>query len=250
MARECAFCPETAKLSGEHLWSAWMEELIPGKKLFTSWNARGEIAWQRVAAGLDWTAKVVCKRCNETWMSDIESRHAKPAMADLILGETEVTISRSRAHSMAVFAFKAAVVLDHMQRKREPFFVRPTRDRFRESLALPPPPMFGIWIAGFLRRGHGEAIAAYGEGHLSPKNRVKVFVCTYSVGHLVLQAVAARQQGFEAFLPSPEFNHVAQRLWPFPNDSAPRWPPLDVIRTVSELRDFSGRWRTILPVVY
>src|SRR6185437_10052806 len=156
MARECAFCPETAKLSGEHIWSAWMEQLIPGRKLFTSRDERGEIAWQRVAPGLDWTAKVVCKRCNETWMSDIENRHAKPAMADLIVGKIDLRISHSRAHSMAVFAFKAAVVLDHMQRNREPFFVRPVRHRFRESLTLPAPPTFGIWLAGFLRQGHGE----------------------------------------------------------------------------------------------
>ncbi len=148
MSRECAFCPETAKLSGEHIWSAWMEELIPGKKVFTTRNEKEEIVSQRMARGLDWTAKVVCKRCNEAWMSEIENKHAKPAMSDLILGRP-TAISHSRAHSLAVFAFKTAVVTDHRQRKREPFFVRATRYRFRESLTVPP--RLGIWLASFLR---------------------------------------------------------------------------------------------------
>jgi hypothetical protein len=34
MTTEWAFCSETASMSGEHLWSDWMNKIIPGKKEF------------------------------------------------------------------------------------------------------------------------------------------------------------------------------------------------------------------------
>ena len=65
--------------------------------------------------GLDLTANVVCKPCNEGWMSDIESKYAQPAMEALIIGgKTDFTISKARAKAIALFAFKTAVVIDHM----------------------------------------------------------------------------------------------------------------------------------------
>lgn len=52
-----------------------------------------------VSERLDWKAKVVCEKCNNTWMSDIENNHAKPAVTDLIVGKVDVPIPRSRARS-------------------------------------------------------------------------------------------------------------------------------------------------------
>jgi hypothetical protein len=122
MPRECAFCPATAKMSGEHIWSDWMNGLLPGKKRFISKDKDGKVIFQRIAKELDWTAKVVCKPCNETWMSKIEGDHAKPSMEDLITGKLDIPIMQSRANSIALFGFKTAVVLDHLRRDPEPFF--------------------------------------------------------------------------------------------------------------------------------
>jgi hypothetical protein len=219
-----------------------MDELFPGRKRFTGRNEKGELTFQRIAHGLDWTARVVCKRCNETWMSDIESKHAKPAMTDLIMGKTGVTISRARAQSLAVFGFKTAVIFDHLKRERQPFFVRAARYRFRECLAIPP--NIGMWMAGFLPRAHGEVLTAYGEGQLTPTNRVRMYVCTYAVGHLVLQVVGARQQGFLALLPSPEFDRIAFPFWPVLGSEV-IWPFSSVIKTAADLSSFSQRWQTI-----
>src|SRR3954468_13090910 len=119
----CAFCPYSAKLSAEHIWSEWMRDLLPIKRFrfyrrdenrvpVTTWNK----------SNLDVTAKVVCKRCNEGWMSDLESSHAKVALQPLILGDQHITISEKRSRSLALFAFKTAVVIDHMGRDGNPFF--------------------------------------------------------------------------------------------------------------------------------
>src|SRR5713101_1714265 len=114
MPKECAFCLETAKLSAEHLWSDWMTALFPGKKRFTSKNEKGEIVADWSSEDLNWKARVVCETCNNTWMSNIET-NAKSAMSGLIRGETGV-ISQSCADSIALFAFKTAVIFDHIRR--------------------------------------------------------------------------------------------------------------------------------------
>jgi hypothetical protein len=176
MPKECAFCPATAKLSGEHLWSDWMNDLFPGKKRFTSKNEKGEIIVDRISDNLDWKAKVVCEPCNNTWMSEIESKHAKPAMKDLIAGDLDIPVSQARARSIALFAFKTAVIFDHMKRDREPFFLRSVRHRFREHLAIPP--QVRMWMARFVPMGKGEAHACYHEGEISLTNRLKLYVCT------------------------------------------------------------------------
>ncbi len=59
MSQECAFCPSTADLTGEHLWSQWMDDLFPGKKRFTTKNEKGEIIRQWEEAALRWKGCVL-----------------------------------------------------------------------------------------------------------------------------------------------------------------------------------------------
>jgi hypothetical protein len=117
---ECAFCDYKGKLSAEHIASQWMQELFPGRR--TAWlkNDKMKERKQFETDTMDWKAKVVCENCNNTWMSDIETEHAQPALTPLITGEMDIPIDLSRAHSMALFAFKTTVVLDHARRLREP----------------------------------------------------------------------------------------------------------------------------------
>ena len=87
MPRECAFCPATANFSGEHIWSKWMRKLFKSKKFrFHQRNSSGKIVKEWSLPGIDLKAKVVCKPCNEGWMSRLEAQHAEPAMADLLIG--------------------------------------------------------------------------------------------------------------------------------------------------------------------
>src|SRR5947209_10860699 len=135
----CAFCPRTAKLSGEHIWSQWMGRLFPIKKYrFIRRDIDGNAINTFSMGGLDLTANVVCKPCNEGWMSDIESKYAQPAMEALIIGgKTDFTISKARAKAIALFAFKTAVVIDHMGGD-PPFFRRSLRYAFAANKIIPP----------------------------------------------------------------------------------------------------------------
>jgi len=39
---------------------------------------------------MDWKVRVVCEKCNNTWMSDIEHNHAKPVLTPLVTGQMNI----------------------------------------------------------------------------------------------------------------------------------------------------------------
>jgi hypothetical protein len=244
--RECAFCAHSAKLSGEHIWSEWMRELFPTKKIrFTSFGEKHEVLRQWSSHDIDMTAKVVCQKCNNEWMSGLESAHAKPAMTDLIVGDKELTISEMQARGIAVFAFKTAVIAEHMKRYRQRFYSREVRHEFAKALNIPRNTQ--IWMAGFLPMGSGHIHSCYHEGKIDSTNRIEMHVCTYSVGHLTFQVVSARcTLPSLLFRPMQGFDHLAAPFWP--EMPVPiHWPPNDVLRTKEDWEAFSNRWRKILP---
>jgi hypothetical protein len=127
MPRECAFCPSTAKISGEHIWSAWMEQFFTGEKVFTNFmddfvlpaKSTRKI-WKE--GKLNWKAYVVCEPCNNGWMSDIEKWRAKPAMTDLIKDMPGTVIDQTRANNIAIFTFKTALIIDQLTNSPTRFF--------------------------------------------------------------------------------------------------------------------------------
>jgi hypothetical protein len=217
-----------------------MGNLFPGRKRFTARGERGQIISQWDAATLNWKAKVVCAECNNTWMSEIENKHARPIMTRFILGSQEVRITQSCARSIAVYAFKTAVVLDHLRRNSSPFFSEPTRRRFKELLAIP----FNVrmWLAGFLLIGKGRVRTVYHDGATPDGSPLGLYVCTYAIGHLAFQVVAAKQARFSRFSPiSEKFRHLAVPIWRRVPDGVV-WPPTDVLRTRHDFVEFSNRW--------
>lgn len=222
-----------------------MNDLFPGKKLFTRRDEHGTVLGQWVSSTLDWKAKVVCRPCNNGWMSHVESKHAKPAMTELIKLKPGTIIDKKRARSLAIFAFKTAIVFDHVARNRPPFFLRTVRHRFKEALDIPPTSVC-MWMAASFAPRRGEVITVYHEGWLSPKNRIRIYVCTYAVGSLVFQVVAQRQQGFIPFGPIPGFDFLSVPFWPV--QFVPvglQWPPADVLRTNEDFESYASRWKTL-----
>src|SRR5260370_38193237 len=106
---ECAFCEHVGKLSSEHIVSQWLSKLFPGP-ITVKYGSGGNIPEEFQTDSMDYKAKVVCKKCNETWMSDIESKHAKPVLTPLVTGQSGIPIDKTSAHSLAIFAFKTAIV--------------------------------------------------------------------------------------------------------------------------------------------
>lgn len=211
------------------------------KYRFIRRNEDGEVIKQWPMSAIDLTAKVVCKACNEGWMSNLEQRHAMPAMTDLIIGKTELISLQLRTDAIARFAFKTAVIIDHMQRD-EPFFPRSARHHFAKSLKIPRD--VRMWIAGYLPMSSGSVNACYHGASVDSNRKLDLYVCTYAVGHLAFQVVAAKCTGIRAFDPRPGFEYSAVPIWPAVPQGV-SWPPSEVIRTKADFQTFSDRWETI-----
>jgi len=218
-----------------------MNKLTPGKKRFVILNENREIVRNWDSSGLNWKVNVVCEKCNNGWMSDIENDHAQPAMTELIAGKLDIPIDQKRADSIALFGFKTAVVLDHLRRDNEPFFERSVRHEFRKSLTIPT--NIRMWLTGFLTPGRGEINTLYGKGSPGPEKHLELYVCTYAVERLVIQIAAFKENGILRATSKNNFSAV-----PFCPKIDPGfvWPPVDILRNVDDFNSFSDRWGNVI----
>jgi hypothetical protein len=249
MAR-CAFCLREGKLSGEHLWSDWICELFPDievkfrKRFVSDANAT---EWEK--SGMGHRVKVVCKHCNENWMSDLESKHAKPALKGMILGDAPVRLNREQLVSIAIFAFKSAVIGDHMQNAK-PFFLSLARQKFSRTLAIPSGCQVWIGCIGESDPHHATCGMRYSYTPPGIPNGYHIYTFTWGVGRFVLQLTSTRWK--TGRLRRRVIPHLTQNsYW---NDAAiPIWskvqmpafvqwpPPRHLVGNV--LNEFSDRWR-------
>lgn len=246
--KECAFCEHTGKLSAEHIASEWMRDLFPGRR--TAWFISGNMKEKKrfETDAMDWKARVVCENCNNTWMSNIEKEHAKPALTPLITGQMDIPIDRARAHSMALFAFKTAVVLDHTQRLQEPFFSKRIRHAFRQHLTIPN--IVNMWFCGCKgHRGGGQFKTAYMKGNASTPDQCLMYVCTCAIGCYVFQVLAVRQIGNARFSPFGGLEGLGVPFWPaVPRDYV--WPPRFALDGIPQFEAFADRWRNVVKIGY
>jgi len=220
-----------------------MNALLPtGKITFEKIERDGSVSKRWPAKELNMTANVVCKNCNQTWMSAIEKRQAKPAMADLILGKRVGEITRRRAHGISVFAFKTAVVANRMLPETDDFFLQSERYAFRESLQIPD--NVAMWLVGFGSTNAGglRSMNIYFPNPNTPQ--LTLNVCTFRVGQLGFQVVPARNTSaptkVESISMPPDstvqFYPLIQR-----GSSWPRRTPL----TNEDFDRFSHRWNSV-----
>src|SRR5579864_1815829 len=99
----CPFCGQPAKLTREHVWSAWIGRLLgKSKYAFRQRDAHGNVVKEWKRPGLDLKPEVVCAQCNNGWMSKLENR-AKAVMADMILKGKKVFLDSAKLETIAQF---------------------------------------------------------------------------------------------------------------------------------------------------
>jgi hypothetical protein len=220
-----------------------MGELFTGRAVAVIKDSKG-LSREWETDRFDYTARVVCQDCNNTWMSDIESKHAKPVMTPLIEGNQHVPLSGREAYSLAVFAFKTAVVLDHANRRGgDPYFSRRIRQAFKRSLAIPR--TTNMWLCGFNNHRNQRRIqTVYHKGQLTPTYPIQLYVLTISIGALVFQVVSVKHFGTAVLEPPPGYERLAVPFWP----SIGRgfiWPNHTNLSSNDEFDTFAFRWRRV-----
>lgn len=251
MANKCAFCMRLAKLSGEHLWSDWIGEILGETKFVFRKQLIGEPGVKEWESGkLDVTAKVVCESCNNNWMSDLEKNHAKPSMQRMILKADPVLLDASARASIAAFAFKTAVVGDHMFRDKPPFFPSDVRRRFAYSLSVPTAIYIWLGCVGMEDPHHGVFRMLYHNSPPGTVNGFRLYIFTWGVGRLVLQLVALRwtrarlrRKVIPDLTQTSMWDDYAIPVWPNKALSV-EWPPLFHLSD-DLLTEFSDRMKRV-----
>jgi hypothetical protein len=198
---------------------------------------------------IDWKANVVCASCNSTWMKDIEEIHAKPVLVPFIAGnEINIPVTQAMAYSIAIYAFKTAVVQDHAGRRPEPFFSARLRHAFKSNRSIPG--NVDIWICGIKQKLPNIQVAsAYYTGQLSPTYSWSMYAFTCWIGHFVMQVVAVKQIGQVRFRPLAGYEDIGIPIWPTIHPSSSTWPGSYVLNgDAGQFLGFARRRERVQPI--
>ena len=243
---KCAFCIRRATLNGEHIFSNWMNRLFgPGTNsiVFRQNDENKNVVRKWTADMLNLKTRVVCPDCNSGWMSRLEEHHAKPALQDMIRHGSAVSLLPRGIASIAAFAFKSAVISDHMHREGRPFFTNEARKRFMMSLSIPSGVQ--MWLASLDPAKPRSGLVKSRYPH------IPFYAFTYGVGHFLVQVVATKyhRSRFQSHMDQPTFtqpdvwNDFSVPFWPSSGDPV-AWPPRKHV--TNDLVDaFVDRWRNL-----
>ena len=204
MRSPCVFCHQPATLTGEHIWSDWIGNLLKVRKYrFHKDDEHGRPVEEWTGPRLNWKIKIVCKACNSGWMSDLENDHAKPVLTGMIEQRPVSLLPLGRA-SLAAFTFKTMVVADFIKlTQNKPFFSPRARDDFRAALQIPDG--IQMWLSSLPSdTADGLLKASAFNINESAYRGFQALIITYGVLPLVIHAVAFR------------WNKPSRRRLPFP----------------------------------
>jgi hypothetical protein len=234
------FCDRT-DLTLEHVWPDWVSKFLfgaPERGRFTATRFEGAkrspVGKPFKASELNHKARVVCARCNNGWMSEVET-HAKGVLRPLLRGDDTILNQYDQA------TLRAWVVLRSMILERAasaalavPFYTDSERRTFADiefegSLE----PMDGTYIWAFQYRSPrwvARSHVANAGLHMVPRGPQthRLQIVTGFVGHFGFQVLVGRWPKHRRL----EFNSHAVRnwhpamalLWPHASESID-WPP-------------------------
>lgn len=240
----CAFCPSKARITGEHLWSAWAGGSL-GRQLyrFTRRTINGKVnTWAHTE--LNPKARVVCHGCNTGWMSQLEKK-TKAVAKEMVVNCTETTLRGPDIATLAAFGFLKTVVGDHMHSNTPPFFTFEERQSFRKTLSIPGGVQ--MWLASVPFQ-HGLFKSMHIDGFAGTPAPFQLNIFTYGLGHLVVQVAGCKwkadvlnQLGLPPRLTQDKvWDGCSISVWPSIRTPV-LWPPKAVMsRPV--LDEFIVRW--------
>ena len=128
----CIFCqrePPAVKISKEHVFGDWLRDIFPRDANTTHTlgaidyptgfsSHRRPIVTRIVGQGHSGSkkVKVVCKNCNETWLSNRVEDAAKPILIPMIAGRSGLLTEDMQAIVATWFA-KTAMTAEHLRRE-------------------------------------------------------------------------------------------------------------------------------------
>lgn len=240
-ANECAFCgPTPEPLSVEDIWPRWLSTHLRRSRnvkhfyqqLIRNRGSAEKGRGQRVKL----EAPIVCRDCNNTWMSEMENL-VKPLLVPLIANPSKrQTLSDVDCLTIASWATLKAILMDHLSVHTfgtEPFFSTEQRKNFKATCEPP----FGVGIfVGRLetkrpQRPTGDVQTLYySEFKSESQKHLRAYVFTFSVNEVAVQVCAVKSIVARGRLPR-RMRFVQQPMpGTWPDYVPPIWP--EVPRTL------------------
>jgi hypothetical protein len=234
----CIFCggASGASVSKEHVFPDWLCQLFPrsaqdththgitnwiGLRLDTPVTARrqrqGRVTTRKV--------RVVCKKCNNEWLSSLETS-AKPLLCALLRG-AQFALGPEEQLLLATWMAKTCMTAEFIDRSK---IAIPSEDRRHLMRTLSPPQVgWWIWMAGS-QGVEWEAGINHFSGHLQvppappeASGIVNLQSTTLGIGRLLLFAISTSFPGFSFSLTNPHSADL-QPIWPL-RPTVVLWPP-------------------------
>ena len=220
MARSCIFCGES-HVTREHIWPRWAQKYLLARhpeRYTRGIEAAGRDSVRQVylERPYDATARVVCKGCNEGWMSRLEQQ-AQPLLVKLTSG-TRTHLSRTDQQLLAAWGFKTALVLDASFRHRTG--VANEHRRYLARTGAPPPTGVLIWVATYDGARPGQfrenGMALGGPGvQLEDTDEPNLWVATLTFGSLVFHVAGCADRHIFRAEGITYGDLRLRRIWPY-----------------------------------
>jgi hypothetical protein len=245
-------------MTGEDCWPLWLGRQYESPTYDGWWTGSSHTidgpGFPTRSRKLKLKLTIVCGRCNNRWMSDLETR-ARPLLLPLIKSSRDnYDFSDQAVETLVEWMLKMAMVWEYARPRKPKMFGLARSAAFRGSRTPPTDVSIGIWLARRHRPPndnlthanirtaiwltHPPAYAAAPEFYRIAQY---ILVTTFSIDQLVFQVVAKR--GWKAApidFAGFDLPGILYRLWPrshYPQ----RWPTrFDLVE--ANLRDLARRF--------
>lgn len=194
MARQCLFCPNPVD-SAQHIWSDWiLQDLKPVQPIHIKMGK----TFSKVVKNPEVRMKCVCQKCNNGWMSDVESEN-KPHMLAM-MNDKAIVLQPVQQKLLCRWAALKAMVVDGSSKTRIPFFSESEKILMKPPMrALPVGTL--AWIGRLsVKAFHAGLTDIFGEINGIPR-AFHACVTTIIVGHLVIQVMTMHVLAMYATMP-------------------------------------------------
>lgn len=253
--KSCIFCGAVGKLTNEHIWGDWTRNYVPrtqNKHEFRSIVAKtptSETAEPvRIRAGdpLNSQVKVVCKPCNNGWLSQIQEK-AKPYLIPLVEGRGAF-LGRQAQRQIATWATMATMTGEYLSRDPQNISV-PQSERSKFMQTSRPPRNWRIWIGKYEREKwagqwlHNSfpiySTSEIAEVSASSVRRPNHQTTSFVIGKLFVHVFSGHFRSIIMrwdWQNAPSALAALREVWPI-EESVVRWPAITM--TDRDAHDFS-----------
>jgi hypothetical protein len=237
-------------MSEEHTWPVWMHPFLPKFEfpikdlayiaLYPPTKTAVRKSRSRQGHVYSETFKVVCRRCNNGWMGDIEAA-AKPVLIPLVCGQ-RTSLFKNARRTLAKWVTLKAMVIDSAH-ATDAVISESERDAFFRNRTIPA--TFRIWIFhhncqkwyGGLQHIPLRAIDHSQNRKFAPGNNLET--TTIGFGHLLVYIFNSLHSHINF---NPGAKRRSLRLWPLRSDAI-AWPPMmlsdaEVDRVGNAIKEF------------